>query len=350
MTAIFAVMLMAAAAMFAVISLSDDSDATPSATYNLNATVGTYYSFDTNIPSNYALPSNTGYSMAMKVPQGMSVNSGGDLVGTPLIPGYYAMNFYLNGVGNYTNTVNGNYVAVNLNVTGNPSASAGSQINDSVNVSLNASSSVFNTYQEYASYFQVINSTFQYYMTVSNFDNISVSGNSWVFEDYELEGAVAVTPVILDFNSVSYSTSTAMFTNVAYSNGTLSYKFNPTSYGTYAVGLKVLEEGPGYGGGSSFILTNVFTYAVPLSVNDITVYAGQSINISNVTSGSDLSVSGVSWLSVSGTSIVGTAPSAPGTYNVTVTAGGSTDTFTVTVVAKLTFTSVPSNGVIAYAL
>jgi hypothetical protein len=350
MTAIFAVMLMAAAAMFAVIPLSEDSDAAPSATYNLNAVAGTYYSFDTNIPGNYSIPANTGWSLAASVPLGMSVNSGGDIVGTPLIPGYYGMNFYLNGVGNYTNTVNGNYVAVKLNVTGNPSASAGSQINGPVNVSLNAGSSVFNTYQKSTSYYEVINSIFQYYMTASNFDSIGVSGNSWAFEDYDIEGGVAITPVVLDFNNVSYSTSTSMFTNLAYSNGTLSYKFNPTTYGTYAVGLHVLEEGPGYGGGSSFILTNVFTYSVPLSVDDITVYAGQSINISNVTSGSDLSVSGVSWLSVSGTSIVGTAPSAPGTYNVTVTAGGSTDMFTVTVVAKLTFTSVPSNGVIAYAL
>ena len=49
MTAIFAVMLMAAAAMFAVIPLSEDSDAAPSATYSLKAVAGTSFSFGKHI-------------------------------------------------------------------------------------------------------------------------------------------------------------------------------------------------------------------------------------------------------------------------------------------------------------
>ena len=66
-----------------------------------------------------------------------------------------------------------------------------------------------------------------------------------------------------------------------------------------------------------------------------------------------LSVSGASWLSVSGKNVAGTASSSvnPGTYHVTLTASYGTQsavqTFDIVVVEKLIFESVPTGGIIA---
>ncbi|MFA6804237.1 MAG: hypothetical protein WCR24_07110 [Candidatus Methanomethylophilaceae archaeon] len=348
LVAIVAVLAMAMAAI-AMPMASDDSDAAPSATYNLSAVAGTYCSFDTNIPSNYAIPSGN-WSLAENLPRGLSLNSGGDIVGTPLIPGYYGINYYINGEGNVSNTTGGKYIAVKINVTGSPAASVGTTISGPVNVSLNKNTSVFEMYQKNSSYFEVIGNNFSYYLTPSNYDAMGAYSGALVLEDYDCEGGISIYPTVMNFANATATDST-LFSSVTYSNGTMSFKFSPAAAGTYAVGLHVVAEGPGYGGGyEEYILTNVFTYGSTISVDDITVYSGQAINISNVVSSGTITVSGVSWLSGSGTSIVGTAPSSPETYNVTVSSGGSSDTFRVTVVTKLSFTSVPSNGVIAYAL
>ncbi len=353
LTAFAAVFLIMMASAFMLIPVSDDSDAAPSATYDLTANVGTYYSFDTNLPSNYSIPTTGNWSLATGIPRGMSVNSGGDIVGTPLVPGYYSMNFFPNGVGSTSNVTNGNYIHINLNVRGNPDPSVGTNISGSVTVNLNKYSSVFESYQKASSYFEIINDKFNYYFNtgLSDFDSIGVYSGALVIEDYDYEGGISIYPCVMNFGSASATNNTTLFSNVSYSSGTMSFKFNPTSYGTFAVGLHVVAEGPGYGGGyEEFILTNVFTYAAQLDVDDITVYTGQSINIPNVVSSGSISVSGVSWLRASGTSIVGTAPTTPGTYTVTVSSNGASDTFVVKVITKLAFTSVPSNGVIAYAL
>lgn len=67
-------------------------------------------------------------------------------------------------------------------------------------------------------------------------------------------------------------------------------------------------------------------------------------------SGCTFKVSGADWLKVSGGTIYGT-PTTAGTYNVTLTASYSgyndaTQTFTITVLSSLDFTSVPTNGLI----
>lgn len=348
--AVFAIMLSA----FAVVPIvSDDSDAAPAATYNLTASVGTYYSFDTNIPSNYALPSNSGWSLATHLPKGMSLNSGGDIVGTPLVPGYYNLNYYLNGVGSASNVTGGKYIEVKLNVTGSPDPSIGTSISGPVTVNLNKYSSVFESYQTTSSYFEVLGDKFNYYFNtgLSDFDYINAYGGALVIEDYDYEGGISIYPCVFNYGSATVTNNSTLFSNVTYSNGTMSFKFNPASYGTFAVGLHIVAEGPGYGGGyDEYILTNVFTYAAQLDVDDITVYTGQSISIPNVVSSGSISVSGVSWLRASGTSIVGTAPATAGSYTVTVSSNGASDTFVVKVITRLAFTSVPSNGVIAYAL
>lgn len=71
-------------------------------------------------------------------------------------------------------------------------------------------------------------------------------------------------------------------------------------------------------------------------------------------SGVTLSVSGADWI-VAGSGKVSGTPTAPGEYTVTVTASGSnvfsgSQTFTVTVVSALSFTSSPSGGAIIYAV
>ncbi len=71
-------------------------------------------------------------------------------------------------------------------------------------------------------------------------------------------------------------------------------------------------------------------------------------------SGCTLSVSGASWLTASGTSVSG-VPTAAGEYTITVTASktnyvSGTQTFTVTILSSLSFTSSPTGGAIIYAM
>ncbi len=82
---------------------------------------------------------------------------------------------------------------------------------------------------------------------------------------------------------------------------------------------------------------------------------GSSFSYTAGTSPSDatISVSGVSWLSVSGKTVSGTpgVSVAPGTYHATLTAvygnQSAVQTFDLTVVEKLAFESVPTGGIIA---
>lgn len=94
------------------------------------------------------------------------------------------------------------------------------------------------------------------------------------------------------------------------------------------------------------------TLDITTSQGDITLTVGQGFNyaVGTNTSGCTVSVSGASWLSVSGSTVSGT-PTSPGSYDVTITitkAGYTSDsqTFTVTVVSALGFTSVPTNGLV----
>ena len=73
--------------------------------------------------------------------------------------------------------------------------------------------------------------------------------------------------------------------------------------------------------------------------------------VSTNLSGCTISVSGASWLSVSGNTVSGT-PTSSGTFTVTITASLSghtsdTQTFTISVVSQLAYTNSPSNGVAA---
>ncbi len=72
------------------------------------------------------------------------------------------------------------------------------------------------------------------------------------------------------------------------------------------------------------------------------------------TAGTTLSVSGASWLTVSGSTVMGT-PDTPGTHTVTLTASRTgyqpgTQTFTVTVLSALSFQSSPTGGAIIHAV
>ncbi|WP_400250053.1 hypothetical protein [Methanomethylophilus alvi] len=96
---------------------------------------------------------------------------------------------------------------------------------------------------------------------------------------------------------------------------------------------------------AGFVIKSIDT--VKWNVSDITVYAGQAISITPVASGT-VSVSGVGWLSASGNCVFGTAPSENGVYDVTVSCGGSSASFKITVISALAFASIPSSGIFAY--
>ena len=327
----------------------NNTDAAPSATYNLTAQTGSYYEFDTNIPSNYAIPSSYAWAIAPALPQGMSLNAGGDIVGTPLMPGFYEITYYLNGVGSSANYNAGNCIKVNLTVTGEPTSAIATMISGSVPVTVNKNTAALGSYERSAQNFRVLQDLLPGYFgdASAEYDYKGVSGSTFYLEDYQREGAVSIKPVILNYSSVTYTTNTTLFTNLAYNSGTLSFNFNPTTYGIYAVGLWISAEGPGYDGGyEEFVCLNVYDYGVPINVSDQTVVCGQNLVMTPTASGYNVSVSGASWLSASGNVISGVAPSTPGVYTVTVTAGGSTATFTVTVVSKLVATNSPTSGAI----
>ena len=94
-------------------------------------------------------------------------------------------------------------------------------------------------------------------------------------------------------------------------------------------------------------MTLYAVWTVNWNVSDMTAYAGQAISITPVASGT-VSVSGVGWLSASGNCVFGTAPSENGVYDVTVSCGGSSASFKITVISALTFASIPSSGIFAY--
>lgn len=315
--------------------ISDESDAAPMATYDLTANTGTYYSFDTNIPSNYSLPTSGNWSLAMELPRGMSKNFGGDIVGTPTVPGYYGMNFFINGQGSAANTINGNYVKVNLNVRGEPSPSIGTNITGPVSVSINANTDDLASYQKASSYYEVLNSRIPSYFgssAMAGFDTMQVYNGQLIIEDYDYEGGISITPTLLNFTNVTHTESSSTFTNVTFSNGTMSFKFNPSSAGTYAVGLYISAEGPGYSGGyEEFILTNVYTYgSSPTSVSisgSSSVVAGSSITLTATTSPSAASDRTVTWSITSGSAYASLSnasdTSSGGTVRLTGTSAGT---------------------------
>lgn len=89
------------------------------------------------------------------------------------------------------------------------------------------------------------------------------------------------------------------------------------------------------------------------SQGDVSLITGTPFSyvVSTNLSGCTISVSGASWLSVSGNTVSGT-PTSSGTFTVTITASLSghtsdTQTFTISVVSQLAYTNSPSNGVAA---
>ena len=113
---------------------------------------------------------------------------------------------------------------------------------------------------------------------------------------------------------------------------TISVGYNSTKT-LYAVWESAQLEITSTQGNTTLTVGDGFTYAVESSVSGCTV-----------------SVTGADWLIVTGDVVSGT-PTAPGNFDVTVTiskAGYTSDSqsFTLTVVSALGFTSVPTNGLV----
>lgn len=139
-------------------------------------------------------------------------------------------------------------------------------------------------------------------------------------------------PTRSGYTFMGWSTSSAA-TTVSYDPGdTISVGYN-SSRTLYAVWQQSTIDITTTQSSKTISTGTSFSYAVGTNV-----------------SGCTISVSGASWLSVSGSTVYGTAAD-PGTYNITVTASKSgyssdTQTFTITVVSALDFTSKPTTGLI----
>ena len=101
--------------------------------------------------------------------------------------------------------------------------------------------------------------------------------------------------------------------------------------------------------GSESVLVHAVYPPIGLNVSDMTVAAGDYVMFTPVTDPSvSLTISGVTWLTVTQNVVSGIAPSTTGEYQVTVSAGSSSATFTITVISKLAPTNPPTSGVIVF--
>ena len=144
----------------------------------------------------------------------------------------------------------------------------------------------------------------------------------------------STTPTRSGYTFLGWSTSSSA-TSASYSAGG-SYTFNYGTTTLYAVWkqatITVSGTPDSYG-----VVGSAWSFSPSVSV-----------------SGCSVTISGASWLSANGTNVSGT-PTAPGTYNVTLTFAKSgytsaTKTFSITVLSALNFESSPTGGAIIYAV
>lgn len=155
--------------------------------------------------------------------------------------------------------------------------------------------------------------------------------------------------------SVEDSSQSTLMTIVSYILTREGYTFlgwsesSTDTAATYSPGESIMV------GTDTIVLYGVWAVNMTGTPNDAaTVGSSYSYNPTITATGCTISVSGASWLTVSGNSIIGT-PTTAGTYDITLTVSKtgfapSTQTFTITVVSVLSFESSPSGGAIAYAV
>ncbi|AGI47387.1 hypothetical protein TALC_00378 [Thermoplasmatales archaeon BRNA1] len=82
------------------------------------------------------------------------------------------------------------------------------------------------------------------------------------------------------------------------------------------------------------------------SVSDASITCGSVYSATVVSGGNITGLTGASWLTYSGQTVSGVAPSVPGDYTVTVYCGESHASYVIHVVSKLAPTNSPANGTI----
>jgi len=161
---------------------------------------------------------------------------------------------------------------------------------------------------------------------------------------YNANGGTAVNPTVVNAGSSTYLPSTARS----------GYLFDGW-YTAATGGTLIGKAGDSYtpsGNVTIYAQWTVATATISSSPSTLDTYTGQhwSYTVSALPSDATITVSGASWLSVSGKVISGTVGT-PGDYTVTVTASkagytSATQTFVIHVVPQLTFESLPSAGFI----
>lgn len=151
-------------------------------------------------------------------------------------------------------------------------------------------------------------------------------------------------PVVISSGSFGYAPT------VSLTSGTgLTDSVNTTSH-SHIVSGSITSDSTFklvYGSYTWVVNLKVVNKAVTINVPDQSVRAGDPVSIDTGVPG--VTVTGQDWLHVSADGrIYGTAPSVAGTYKATAHYGGQSDEFTIRVVSKLVFDTVPTVGAIAY--
>ena len=202
--------------------------------------------------------------------------------------------------------------------------------------------------------------------TVTGTGPVNIRIECWTDEDTD---AYSLSFIVIDPScTVSFNANGGTATSSSQTAGRGSQITLPSAskaYSTFAGWYIAASGGTRVGGaGDAYTVTgnttlyaqyNVIPVYITSSQADEYVIQGSSFSYTVSTSPADaaVSVSGASWLSVSGKTVSGTpGPSvAAGVYHVTVTANYGTQTavqsFDITVVQKLIFESVPTGGIIA---
>jgi len=204
-------------------------------------------------------------------------------------------------------------------------------------------------------------------------DAVNNNPNPSVVNCYSLQGTVYRYGVLTDAligrgtGTTDGSSSPARLTNPNQSSGIRSDSLMKPSQAGAVAGSSVYYAGTTNGSIPGWNFTSVWIIdpslnngyprlrAVEISItsspSNTAVIVGDTFTYTPTVSMSpaQISVSGASWLSVNGSTVVGT-PTVAGTYTVTVTATvGSktaTQTFTITVHAKLAFQSMPTGSIL----
>ena len=183
--------------------------------------------------------------------------------------------------------------------------------------------------------------------------SVSISGGSTVQVGSTLTLTATTSPSSADDRTVKWSiTSGSNFVSYTTSDTSTGGRIVLTglSAGTVTVRATAADGSGEYA--TKTITVQAADVNITSSQSDKTISTGTAFSyaVDTNVSGCTISVSGADWLQVSGNTVYGT-PTEAGVFDITITASRSgytsdTQSFTITVVSSLSFTSVPTTGLI----